>query len=338
MTVIDGNDARAEIRAVVEDLLRGVGEGPDASAPAAWRSLSDYGFTSVGVPERLGGAGGTDVAALAVIEAAAAAGVAIPLLEHLWLGGWALAAGGIALPVGRCTFSVADVRVERSGDGWRIAASASDVPCLSESDYAVLLSATGTVVAVPVDAVSVHEGRDLAGRPLDRLDVDGLRVENAMVAATVLTPEAAALRVAVGRLHQIAAAARVVLGLAVEHVRIREQFGRPLAAFQAVQQRLAVAAGEVSMLELGSSLALQGSPTDVAMARVDAARSVPVITREAHQIFGAMGVTAEHVLGSYTRSMRAWLASTGADAQWHRRVAAACEAGLWNTVVGEQHE
>ena len=89
--------------------------------------------------------------------------------------------------------------------------------------------------------------------------------------------------------------------LTVAHTREREQFGRPLRAFQAVQHSLAAMAGEIERARAATTLAIAaaadygfGSPqTDyaVTVAKVAVGRAVEPVTTIAHQLHGAIGVT-----------------------------------------------
>ena len=137
--------------------------------------------------------------------------------------------------------------------------------------------------------------------------------------------------------------------MTLRHVGEREQFGRPLAKFQAVQQLVAELAGEVSALQIGADsavLAVDSGAADsarsawlaVACARTDAEQSISRIGAIAHQMHGAMGVTQEHALHRFTRRLWSWredgvTASAWADAI-AGRVLDAGAPSLWEQVVG----
>ncbi|HET7735904.1 MAG TPA: acyl-CoA dehydrogenase family protein [Nocardioidaceae bacterium] len=325
-------DVRRSVRGLLANLPT---RGPSVFHRTAWDRLADHGFTTIGIPEELSGAGGDDAAAIAVIEEVARAGVSLPLLEHLWLAGWALAHQGLPLPAGVCGFATAELSIGRAGEDWVVTGSAARVPWARVADQLVLVAPEVGTVVVPVTAVAIQPASDVLGVPQDRVGLDSVRLPAGAVRASSPSSEEIAARVLAGRLSQIRAAARAALKITLRYVTTREQFGRPLARFQAVQQRLACAAAEVALLDMGAELARHGSPLDAAMARVDAARSVAVVSSQAHQLHGAMGVTAEYGLGRLTLAMRAWLSSTGPDDAWHRRVGAALSEDLWRSVIGE---
>ena len=95
-------------------------------------------------------------------------------------------------------------------------------------------------------------------------------------------------------------AARDSLQQALAYALAREQFGRPLAAFQLTQQKLVDMTLEV---EKGSLLALhlgrlkdKGKLTSnqVSLAKLSNARAAIDVCRQARTIFGANGITLEH--------------------------------------------
>ena len=94
---------------------------------------------------------------------------------------------------------------------------------------------------VPAGDVEWREGRNLAGEPRDDLVVSGITPEAVLDGdAQTLRAEAALLRAAA-----IHGALDRALQHTIEHVRTREQFGKPLIAFQAVGGLLSVLASEV---------------------------------------------------------------------------------------------
>jgi alkylation response protein AidB-like acyl-CoA dehydrogenase len=124
---------------------------------------------------------------------------------------------------------------------------------------------------------------------------------------------------------QLVGLARKLLDLAVRHVSVREQFGRPLGTLQAVQHRLAdVAVGiefaDPVVARAACSLAA-GAPSaarDVAMAKVFASQAAERAAYSGLQVHGAIGYTREHDFHLY--ALRAWaLALAHGDARRHRQ-------------------
>ena len=113
------------------------------------------------------------------------------------------------------------------------------------------------------------------------------------------------------------------LELAVSYMRTREQFGRPIGSFQALQHR---AVNDHIQVELVRSLLYQvcgaidaghGSRTMVAAVKARASEAVLSVTKSVIQMHGAIGFTDEYDAGLYLRRGMA-LASLYGNAAEHR--------------------
>jgi hypothetical protein len=125
-----------------------------------------------------------------------------------------------------------------------------------------------------------------------------VRLEGRAEGAARLEPAAWANALALGRravAHQIAGACRAMLDLARTHALQREQFGRPIARFQAVRHRLAEAFVAVEALEAALAAARdEPRPETAALAKAVAGRSAQGVARHAQQVLAGIGFTAEH--------------------------------------------
>lgn len=105
---------------------------------------------------------------------------------------------------------------------------------------------------------------------------------------------------------EIAAAGRAALDLTVEHVKTREQFGRPIGSFQAMQHRLAICAVMVEAAEISARrAAVSGKPVDAAMAASVAQDAAANLHHECAQFHGAMGLTLEAPVHYFTYRLKA---------------------------------
>lgn len=137
------------------------------------------------------------------------------------------------------------------------------------------------------------------------------------------------------------------LALSIEHVNTRQQFGRPLGKFQAVQQSLAVMACEVRAVEAAAAalaarldavgLDPSAAEFEIAAAKLRANRAVGVVTSIAHQVHGAIGFTREYELSRVTIPLMRWRGEQGNDAYWAqmlgRQVAGFGGKGLWEAMT-----
>lgn len=101
------------------------------------------------------------------------------------------------------------------------------------------------------------------------------------------------------------------LELCADHLRQREQFGRPLGSFQALQHRLAdIAVLVAGLRELAYysmsrwSARPEGALPEALMAREHHLDVVRQVFRHAHQIHGAIGFCDEHPLAVLSKSVQ----------------------------------
>jgi alkylation response protein AidB-like acyl-CoA dehydrogenase len=109
--------------------------------------------------------------------------------------------------------------------------------------------------------------------------------------------------VALGQLalgHELVGASRRMLELARQHALDRIQFGRPIAAFQAVRHRLADVLVAIEAAEaLLDAAWLDGSPAVAAMAKAQAGRSARATARHCQQVLAGIGFTTDHRFHRY---------------------------------------
>jgi acyl-CoA dehydrogenase len=156
------------------------------------------------------------------------------------------------------------------------------------------------------------------------------------------------LRGALMRAVQMTGAMDAAVDLTVRHATERKQFGRPLAAFQAVQHLAADAAAEAALARAATDAALvqavatefasDGLLFSVAVARSVCGHSGSTVVRNAHQVHGAIGTTREHVLHRVTMPILAWTNDFGSVAEWDAVLEQAArdarDGGLWELVSG----
>jgi acyl-CoA dehydrogenase len=306
-----------------------VREAAEASGWAAdlWDRLDRAGLTRLGVPEEAGGSGGGVADALTLLQAAGRHAVPLPLAESSLLGGWLLAAAGITVPAGPLS-----VPVPHPGDGLTVAAGQVSgrlgrVPWGGRATGVAALasSADGPVVVLldPAQAV-VTPARNLAGEPRDSFVVDHVSLgQDRMAGAPPGAAERLALRGALSRAALLSGAAASAARLSVRYAQQRQQFGRPIARFQAVGSRLVQLTAEAELAALattvaGLAFAARGldAAFEVAAAKASAARAAAQAGAHAHQVHGAIGMTREYELHHFTRRLLAWPDEWGTEAHW----------------------
>ncbi len=131
---------------------------------------------------------------------------------------------------------------------------------------------------------------------------------------------------------QMGGAMQGALDLSVQYVRERQQFGRPLASFQAIQQQLAVFAQEVAATNMAAAAACRAAERNAAIFEISCAKlranmAVGTATSVAHQVHGAMGFTAEYKLQRLTRLLWQWRSEFGNDRFWADKLGTLVAAG-----------
>ena len=330
-------------RQAAPDELGRVAEGFD---PALWDALEELGFTLVSVPEEAGGSGGSLGDAATVLRVAGRTAARVPLAETALLGGWLLASAGLPVPAGPITVvaEADDLVLSREDGGWRLSGSAVWVPWASCAGTIAVL-ADGYVAALDPAGWTATAGANMAGEPRDDVLVRA-RLDDAAVAPAPPGVDAAALhrRGALARAIAMSGALDRVLELTIAYAREREQFGRPIGRFQAIQQYLAELAGEATATAAAVEAAVTAeeagpAPVAVAAAKVRAGlaagRGAPI----AHQVHGAIGATDEHELHLYTRRLWSWRDEFGSETEWSidlgRRFAAQGPDGIWPAITQE---
>jgi alkylation response protein AidB-like acyl-CoA dehydrogenase len=325
-------------------------DAPDAdrSTPALWKALADAGVFGLAIAQRYGGSGGSlDDLAVFYTEAGRAlcpttvhstvqAALAIdqlgqPELKAVWLP--PLASGNVrgttALWSARDAADVTGVLgAEADSTGrWRLTGTADYVADADLADVIVVSAeARERTLVFIVDARA-------AGVSAEPLAMAGahraftLRFDAVVVTADALVGDVAptALRrisnaaMALGSL-DLVGIGQAVLDRTVDYTKLRHQFGRPIASFQAAQHLVANMHIALAAARLAAHSAVfwiargHTAIRETAIARMHAATAARLITLDAHQLHGGMGYVTETDLHLW--SERARLGSTlggGAD-------------------------
>lgn len=328
-------------------------ESPRDGTPTLWNTVVELGLPGISVSESAGGAGGETSDLIAVVRTLARAGRSTPTSETA-LAGRVLAAAGRQIDssvIATVALGSGLTAVPESA-GWRIDGTVTGVPWGGIAQ--TLLVAVDTeqgefIVEVPHEAVGVRiESQwNLADEPRDTVTFQSVVVSRDAVVAE--GPAVARVRRDAATLHLASTVGAIegAVRAATEHVRVREQFGRPLSAFQAVTHTIARMTAELGAAEVALAEAVAESEADgpgwrVLAGRIVTARASSMVARHAHQMLGAMGITHEHHLHRSTLRLWAWR-----DEQVSQRAAgrllgrAALEVGpdaLWDWCVQERDE
>lgn len=294
-----------------------------------WRAVAEAGLPLAWVPEQLGGSGASLADGFAVVSTGGRFAVAVPLAETL-LAGWLLARAGLRAPSGAMT--VAPARpldcIELGGDG-TLSGRALGVPFAADAQHIAVIaeSDAGAIVAlVAAKDCRIDDGKTPAGDASNAVSFERVKPLHNAAAPKDFDGSSLMLMGSVVRSVQTAGALEAVLSMSVAYANERVAFERPIGKFQAVQQNLARLAGEVA-----AALAVSGSAADTlaqpgafdesafleaTSAKIRCAEAAAEGASIAHQVFGAIGFTKEHVLHRFTTRMLAWRDDFGNESYW----------------------
>ncbi|MCV7200106.1 acyl-CoA dehydrogenase family protein [Mycobacterium angelicum] len=281
---------------------------------ALWKTVVDHGWTELAAPDCDFGPGDLAV----VLEECGAALAPIPLLSSVGLAAGLLhACGDVCQEVlaGIADGVVATLAVHSPGrrlpgapmtlQRGRLSGRAVAVTNATRAELIVTLAATDDGVLAAVvrsgEGVTVQAGESTdPAQPVADVEIDAEPVATAPVEleSALTTPLIAAAADLVG-------VASGALQRSVEHAKTRQQFGKPIGAFQGIKHALA---DNYVSLERARSLtyAAAANPTwtAAAMAKAAAGDAATTCARTAVQVHGALGQTWEHDIHLYVR--RAW--------------------------------
>jgi acyl-CoA dehydrogenase len=312
---------------------------------AAWDAMAEAGLHRALLSESAGGYGVAVTDALTVVRVAAEHAVPLSLAETM-LAHFLLSGSGLAVPEAPLTVAPVvggeTLALTAEGSGFRVRGTVSRVPWGRDVAAAVVLAERDGQTYVAVvgrEAWTCLEEQNVAREPRDTLAIDGIAAGAAPsgLDASALRAAGAAMRA-----QQIAGALTALTAMTVQYAQDRVQFGRPIGKFQAVQQNLAVLAGQTAAAVAAADLAAEALADGVKVLPIAAAKArcgeaAGIGAGIAHQMHGAIGFTLEHSLQFFTRRLWSWRDEFGNDASWNRLVgrhmAAAGGAGLWREIV-----
>ncbi len=330
-----------------------------------WRQMAELGWLGLVLPERHGGAGLSFVDLVVVLEEMGRAVLPGPFFSTVVLGGVAIADGGSEpqreeyLPrIARGDLRVTLAHLEPSGrwdaDGIQLEARPLGGELVLNGTK--LFVPDGHVADLLVVAARAPGSQGTAGlslvlveattpgvriTPLKTMDqtrklaevvFDGVRVPSSAVLGAAgegwRLLERIADRGKVGLCAEMCGGAQKVLEMSVEYAKVREQFGKPIGAFQAIQHKCANMLVEVESSKSITYYAAWAVANDVdeaplaaAMAKAYCSDAYRHVAGEGIQIHGGIGFTWEHDMHIYFKRAKSSEVTFG-DATWNRELVA----------------
>ena len=329
--------------------LREIAASDDGFDAAGWAEMAELGWTGLAVPEEWGGQGLGIVELAVLFEEMGYALAPSPLFSNT-IAGLALTlcgsddlrerylrplaagevrgtpalwdAGSPAAPGGFTMEAKAD------GDGVVLDGEKILVPDAASADFFLVASADGRRHLVERGADGVTVTAEPAIDPTRRFSA--VRFDGVRVAAADTLPGAEAdyypvfFRLCVALAAESTGIAQRTMEMAVEYAKDRQQFGRPIGAYQAVSHRCAQMLLETENARsavYGAAWAADAEPESLPLAAStakayasDAGWRVPDASIQVH---GGIGFTWEHDLHFFLKRATGNAAMFG-DPKWHR--------------------
>jgi acyl-CoA dehydrogenase len=298
--------------------------GGTGALSGPWLRIEELGLLDLFQAEIEGGFDGCWADAEVVFDLLGFHGLPLPVGETM-IARRLLSEVNVRSPGGILTIALcAQATLDRSVDNSLFfSGMLADVPWGAAAEHVLLachIDGLDHVVLLATDqAVNVEGFQNEAFEPRDTL-----HFENASVVACVEYPgakESVFAQAAFLRTAQISGAIQAILTLTLEYANQREQFGRPLSKFQALQHQLAVLAEEAAAVKCAAMAAAlaadKGSAAfEIAAAKLRANQAVGEASSIAHQTHGAIGFTREYPLHRWTQRMWSWRTEFGNDRYW----------------------
>ena len=318
----DFNDEQAEIKDTAKQFLASrfkpevVRELAEASRydDALWTEVSELGWPGIAIDEQYGGQGLGMVELIVLCEELGYACAPLPFLAN--------AAAGIAIES-----AGSDAQKEKYLPG-----IASGEGHGAIGDDAVVIDAEGAEVIVlfGADGPRLVPAADAALEPLDLIDQtrrysrltagDGEPLEG--------DAESASNRMIVAVAAELVGLGQRAMDMAVEYAKEREQFGRPIGAYQGVSHacaKMLYDVEEARSLTYAAAWAADAEPESLplaaAMAKSRASEAAWDVCKASIQVHGGIGFTWEHDLHFLLKRARADAQLFGTAGQHKERVA-----------------
>lgn len=346
-------------------VVRRLMEDETGHSPELWDQMAQLGWQGLILPEEYGGAGMDFVDLIVVLEEmgrvvlpgpflATAVYASVALLEsgteeqkRRYLPeiaqGKLLATVASMEPNGRFDGDGIEATATAEGQGYRLDGTKLFVPEGHIADLVIVAARTpGSVREDGISLFCVERGADgLTSAPLKSMDqtrrlaevsLDGVVVPGDALLGELgggwRTLERLGDRAKVALCAEMCGGAQQVLDMSVEYAKVREQFGKPIGSFQAIQHKCAdmmvqVESGKSATYYAAWAVANDAEDASLAaaMAKAYCSDAYRVVAGEGIQIHGGIGFTWEHDMHIYFKRAKSSEVSFG-DAHWNRELVA----------------
>jgi 3-oxocholest-4-en-26-oyl-CoA dehydrogenase beta subunit len=301
---------------------------------ALWRELATADLLGIALPENIGGSGHGFLELALLLTEVGWSVAPVPVYASLLLGADTIARYGddtqrrrylpdvmtgdrlltaALTEPGRSDPTAPATTARRDGDGWRLDGTKELVPA-AQIAHTILIPATLDDGDVGVfllnahgDGIEIRPAVTTNGEPHADIILDGAVVsgDDGLRGSGTAAIESLHARALVGLCAIQLGVAERALRIAASYTTEREQFGRPIGSFQAVQQRMADAFIDVEAIRWTmwqtAWLLGQGRPPgrEAAIAKFWAAEAGARVAATAQQVHGGIGIDTTYPLFRY---------------------------------------
>jgi len=343
------NQLRASVRGYLGGLktARAVVEGEPAHDPERWQRMTqEQGWQAILIAEEAGVFGFSPVDMAVVLEEVGRALSPSPLLSTAFAT-LALQQAESSQVVRRALADIAagataalalntDIAATVSSGGWELSGQAQSVLGGAEAELVVVDTFEGVFLLRDLEferrALSVFDPtRPLANLAFDNLDLPGdVRLEGVDVEKVRMGCEVLAACEAVG-------AAEAAMEMSVDYAKVRQQFGKAIGSFQAVQHKCAdmmvrvESARSAAWYAAWAMGAQRDDARDAAHTAIAlASDALTLCARENLQIHGGIGFTWEHDAHLFLKRAQANEALLGSSQAHRAAIADRIVEGTWS--------
>ena len=338
-------------------------------SPEMWRKMAELGWMGLVFPERYGGGEGSFLDLVVLLDEMGRACLPGPFFSTVVLGGMTILDAGneeqkkellpliaqgekvvtLAMIEPDSTYTAESIKMAAvaDGDSYTISGTKMFVPDAHVADYLICVARTKKgstgedgislfLVDARLSGITVTVLNTLAGDKQCEVIFDKVKVpKNSLLGElnhSWTYIQILMQRAALGKCAEMIGGAQQVLEMAVDYVKERKQFGRPIGSFQSIQnycvQMLTDAETSRFITYEAAWKMSQGLPctAEVAMAKAWVSDAYKRITALGHQCFGGMAYMEDHDMHLYLKQAKTAELAYG-DADVHREFLAQ-EIGL----------
>jgi alkylation response protein AidB-like acyl-CoA dehydrogenase len=319
---------------VTPERLTELEEGEVRYDAGLWQELASADLLGIALPENAGGSGHGFLELALVLTEVGWNVAPVPVYATLLLGADTIARHGdegqrqryltdvvngnrlltaALTEAGRSDATAPATTARRDGAGWRIDGSKELVPAAQIADTMLIPAAVGDgevglfLVDATADSVDVRPTATSNGEPHADVFLNGTAVsgEDRLPGNGAVMIESLHARALVGLCAIQLGVTERALRIAAAYTTEREQFGRPIGSFQAVQQRMADAFIDVeairwTMLQAAWLLGQdQSAMREAGIAKFWAAEAGARVAATAQQVHGGIGIDTTYPLFRY---------------------------------------